>query len=223
MGKNSRRKKKSVNAKRLRRTDKRSNEPAPIVFEYKEFNITDEAIEHPAVKKLPGSVRDEMDTFIEMIQSKPKKAIDRLLQLCNEYPSVPHFTNYLANAYSVSGDTEKAEKLIYESLQKFPDYLFAKIQCAELAIRNKEFSKIPGIFNHKYDLKSLYPMRDTFHVSEVIHFNGIIGCYFSAINEISSADACLQLIKELSPDSIWIKRIKKLKNTSSLLSRLFRK
>jgi len=182
--------KRNRKVKRLKRMDVGASKKKPPFIEsdlvptvvFSEYSITDEPIEHPSIKRLPKMVKDEIETLANLIQSDPRKAISRLEELIGEYPLVPHFGGYLAVAHStLSNGEEKAYELVIENYNKFPDYLFAKLHYAELCINRNEFNKIPIIFDNKFTLTSLYPDRNTFHTTEVINFNGVIGFYFAEV------------------------------------------
>jgi len=104
------------------------------------------------------------DHTIDNLPSHVQKEIDKLY-------------NFLSGAYALVSDTTKADALTQELYEKYPDYLFAKIQYAELCLRNKDLQKIPVIFNNKFDLQLLYPERKVFHISEMLSFIGFMGEY----------------------------------------------
>ncbi len=53
---------------------------------------------------------------------------------------------------------------------------------------------------HKYDLQELYPERDTFHVSEVINFYGVMAQFFIAKKQLDRADMYVNLLKKLDAE-----------------------
>ena len=75
------------------------------------------------------------------------------------YPHVPTFSNYLSIAYLAAGDQEKATALVREAYRRHPQYLFAKVNYANLCLQQGEIGKVPGIFDHACDLQQLYPHR----------------------------------------------------------------
>lgn len=73
-------------------------------------------------------------------------------------------------AYSKTGELEEIDALIAENYKKYPDYIFAKLNYAELCLRKQRIAEIPVIFDNKFDLKLLYPKRKKFHITEIIEF-----------------------------------------------------
>jgi tetratricopeptide (TPR) repeat protein len=131
-----------------------------------QYEITDEPIEEPAYRQLPKSVKEQLERLHHDAQFHPKTAIVELLKLKKRYPQVPQIYNYLAVAYSRTGEAEKSEAITKENMRQNPNYLFAKINYAEFCLEREEYEKIPEIFEQKYDLQMLYPERKKFHVSE---------------------------------------------------------
>ncbi len=191
----SKRKRKLKRKKRLLKTT--TSTPIRVL----EYAITYDQIGTPEYKRLPKSAKDRLDELYEEAQRKPQKAIPGLLELKEKYPDMPQIYNFLAAAYSILGDDEKADAVIDEILQKRPDYLFARINKAQIYLAKKEYEKIPELFGHKFDLKLLYPHRKVFHISEVTNFMGVMGLYFARTNQREQAEKYNEILQQLDPDS----------------------
>ena len=122
---------------------------------------------------------------------------------------MPQFYNYLTVAYSGIGAFDKAEAVTLASIRANPDYLFARLNYAELCLRRKDYAKIPEIFDHKFDLKLLYPKRNRFHISEVANFMGLIGLYFLAIDERGLAEKYNAVLQEMAPHFPMAQKLKR--------------
>ena len=190
----SKRKRKLKRKKGLPKTKRLT--PVQIV----EYEITFEPIGEPEYDRLPESVKTRIDELYGEIQNNPQEVIPELLELKKKHPDVPQIYNYLAVAYSMIGDDEKSDAIIDEILQKKPDYLFARLNKAQRYLAKKEYEKIPELFNHKFDLKLLYPHRNTFHISEVANFMGIMGLYFVRTNQREVAEKYNEILQQLDPD-----------------------
>jgi len=165
-----------------------------------QYEITDEPLKEPSYQRLPKSVRERLDKLYEMAHKQPRKAIPELIELQKKYPNVPQIYNYLACAYSYAGENDKVEQITQENIRKNPNYLFARINQAQLMLAKGEYKKIPALFEHKYDLQLLYPNRRKFHISEVVNFMGIMGLYFAKINELEIAERYNEILQEISPE-----------------------
>ncbi len=169
---------------------------------------------------LPSEVQDQVNNLYHHANSDPQQVIRELSPLKEKYPHVAILYNHLARAYSLLRDYENAEKIILEQYRKFPDYLFARINYAQLCLTKKELEKIPDIFDKKFVLKLLYPERAVFHISEIVNFNSIVGEYFVRIGNMISAKALYQELKYFAPDDPMTRRLERLLSPSLFIDRI---
>lgn len=167
-----------------------------------EYEITTEPIQNRYVKRLPDHIKDKIDDLYDnIVEKKPDQTVvSELEALIDRYPKIPMLYNYLSMAYFRIGDQENYEKSIKKNYQLNPDYLFARLNYAQLCDQQGEHEKIAEIFNHKFDLKLLYPKRKKFHISEVANFMGIIGSYFFKTGEMELAEKYYKVLAELASD-----------------------
>ena len=163
------------------------------------YEITDEPILDREYRRLPARVKEAIERLHRESEIRPRNAIPELQALIERYPQVPQFYNYLTVAYSGIGALDKAEAVTLASIRANPDYLFARLNYAELCLMRKDYAKIPEIFDHKFDLKLLYPKRNRFHIAEVANFMGLIGLYFLAIGERGLAEKYNAALQETAP------------------------
>lgn len=185
-----------------------------------EYSITYEPIKNKDFDALPASVKKHSEKLYHKVNSAPKEAIPDLKKLVEDYPHIPMFYNHLASAYSLLGDHRNAEKIILATYQKFPDYLFARLNYAQFCLEYGQLEKIPEILNNTFDLKMLYPTRSEFHISEVVNFNYITGCYFARIGKMEPAKVCCNVLKQLDPESPQARQIGELLEPSFFLDRI---
>jgi tetratricopeptide (TPR) repeat protein len=173
--------------------------PTSDAVVYTAYDITDEPLENPHIKRLPSQVQARIDELYERAQSDPTQAIPELERLVSTYPQVPTFLNYLSIAYLAAGDQEHATAVVRDAYRRHPQYLFARVNYANLCLQQREVEKIPGIFNHTFDLKQLYPQRTRFHVSEFTGFAGVMCQYFCAIGERDTAALYYRMLMHVAP------------------------
>ncbi|KPA10135.1 hypothetical protein MHK_009622 [Candidatus Magnetomorum sp. HK-1] len=175
------------------------------------YQISYDPIELDAYKDIvPEDIKEEMGFVLyPMCSNEPKKVIKRLLELINIYPAYPKTYNYLAIAYAKMGRYKKSKEITYETYQRFPEYLFAKVNFASICLENSEFEKIPIILENKFDLKLLYPDRDVFHVVEATAFFGLVGRYFVATEKIRRAQNILKFMESIDSECHITKILKK--------------
>jgi len=105
------------------------------------YTITEEPLEDKHTKRIPKEIRKRAEELHDMLLHKPKKVIPLLLGYIKKYPNLPLLYNYLSAAYGRIGDLEKVESTVVENLNKHPDYLFAKLNYADICLRKGKASK----------------------------------------------------------------------------------
>ncbi len=127
--------------------------------------------------------------------------LSKLLKLKEKYPEHKRIYNLIGICYQILGDSDSLEKIIIETYQRFPNYLFAKTGYVSYWMSKNDYSKFEEVFDGKYNLKSIYPSRDEFHVTEAITFFFVCGRYFASKRKLSIAKKYKNMIFELSPSS----------------------
>lgn len=140
---------------------------------------------------IPDQLKEKLPP---VLKSKPGDAIEALLSLIEEYPNVPYLYNQLGITYQNNGEHRCVNLVITLAHSLFPDYLFTKCAFASLCISKGMLNKIPEIFGNKFNLKSLYPTRDIFHISESTVFSSLMGRYFAALGEFNTANLYLNIL-----------------------------
>jgi tetratricopeptide (TPR) repeat protein len=164
------------------------------------YEITEEPMPEPAFQRLPEPVKDQLDTlYHDVLLKKPKEAIAILQPHIEQYPEEPQLYNYLHIAYQKLGDQDNTQRVLKETLARFPDYLFGRIAYATDCLQRGEPEKVPGIFDGQYELKLLYPKRQCFHISEVLGFCSVMAWYFHTQGESSRAATYYELMRQLDP------------------------
>ena len=121
----------------------------------------------PSLLQEELSIKD-FDTYLlllERVQTKPKGICGEIEALHTTYPHIPEISNLLSYAYILHKEIAKAEALIKQAYHSHPDYLFAKLNYADLCLRKKQLDTVFQIFP-SFDLKKLFPGRTTFHFTE---------------------------------------------------------
>ena len=120
--------------------------------------------------------------------------------MIEQYPDCPKLFNFLGAAYLAIGDIDHAEQVARENFERFPDYLFAKLNYADVCMRTGKLEEVPVIFDDKFDLSLLYPKRKRFHVTEAAGFMGVMAFYYLKRGELERARLYHKVLKELAPD-----------------------
>ncbi len=135
----------------------------------------------------------------EEVFKNPKEALPKLAALKNKHPDLPEIANVLTFAHIQCKEFLKAEKLIKETYERHPDYLFAKINYADQLLRKGKWKLVPPVFNSVFDLKTLCPDRKTFHYSEARGFFAVMGFYHLSAKQKTKAQEYYHLAMKIDP------------------------
>lgn len=164
------------------------------------YKITGEVVENTGYE-VPNSLQPELEKIYHSLQNPKSKTIGRLKKLITKYPNVVQLKNYLAVAYEHRGEPEKAEAVNDLLLEEHPDYFFAKSNKAGQYIEQEQYDKAAELLGPTFDLKELYPHRDTFHIQEFMTMQHLAVQYFAGIDDIEQMEMRLNMMEEVNPDS----------------------
>lgn len=152
-----------------------------------------------SVEPLPKEVLKTLEFLYENLPIDPLKHIDSLIKLHTEHPNSPLISNFLTYAYLKLKKKKEAEILIEQTYHAHPDHLIARINYADQALRLKKLEQIPLIFNHCFDLHTLYPQKESYHYAEFRGFHVVMGFYHLAIGDQKAAEECYELAFQVDP------------------------
>lgn len=162
-----------------------------VVFEKQDSSLHMQALSEQQLELF-------MDLYTQ-IQENPRKHLTALQQLQENCPNVPEIANLLAYAYLRLKEGKKAEELIEMTWKAFPDNLIARINYADQSLRQGKKERIPQIFNHCFDLHTLYPDKEAFHFNEFRGFMTTLGSYYLDILQKEKAEECYLLAFQVDP------------------------
>lgn len=117
-----------------------------------------------------------------------------------KYPGNPTPLNYLTIGYNLINQPEKARDLLFETCEKFPNYLFALVAKAMLLIQEGKPDEAYSTVRNCQTIKQLYPHRDVFHIGEVKSFHYFQVTYCCCKRNIEEAEIHLKILKHLAID-----------------------
>jgi tetratricopeptide (TPR) repeat protein len=174
-----------------------------------DYEITTEPILDARYRRLPRPVQDAVERLHYESQTQPRKAIPELLEWIEQYPRIPVLYNYLSVAYAGTRQEDKMRATVEENYRRNPDYLFARLNYAELCLADGDYQKFAQVFDHKFDLKLLYPSRKRFHISEFASFAGLVGIYFFETGDRELAATFYGVLKQIAPGYPLTKRLRR--------------
>jgi tetratricopeptide (TPR) repeat protein len=155
------------------------------------------------INKLYGITDEIEDQLFEIgikVQKRKNSAIKELNGLIKKYPFVPQFKNYLSALYESQGNHFMAQEVTRRIVVLHPEYLYGKLNIANIAISNNEFEKVPEILGKQMEIKALYPERDEFHCGEVLGFYKTAIKYFIGIKDGEQAQMRLDVLEKLNKE-----------------------
>lgn len=185
------------------------------------YQITSEPLAAPQDGGPPRHVRDalhdEIEELHDLVRDDPAAVVERLKLLIEQYPDWGLLYNWLGAAYSRLGDMDNAEATAFLLYSRQPDYLFAKVNYAQLLLRRGDLDGVAKVFNETFDLKLLYPRRDVFHLSEFVAFCNITIEYLMRRGEVDAAHSLFDVLEELAPDHEVTRGLRSVMSGSLLL------
>ena len=151
----------------------------------------------PEDEELMATLYHDLHERPDTIDSENCDYFQKLNALRAKYPDNPVILNYITNGYDLLGEKDQVEKLIAETYEKFPDYLFAQTAQANIYLNDGFPEKALEVLKGAYTLKQLYPHRTVFHISEVRAFEYVMVRYFCATEDLEQADIHFQIIQKI--------------------------
>ncbi|MCP5504556.1 MAG: hypothetical protein H7A41_05315 [Chlamydiales bacterium] len=155
---------------------------------------------------------EDLATFLDLYakaSENPRKVKKEVEIFKEKHPDHPEVLNLLTYLYLSCRKVRKADRLIEENYAKNPDYLFAKINFADLCLRQKKPQIIPDIFNKKFNLRELYPDKKMFHISEFRGFMVLMGFYHLSMGNKEAAEGYHYLAERVDPNHPGTKILEK--------------
>lgn len=130
-----------------------------------------------------------------------KLYLKELLPIKERNPKEKRIYNLISVCYSQLGQNRKAIEIVQETYRLFPDYLFAKTSMMRMAFHENNHQKYLDYFGKSFDLQTLYPDREIFHISEALDFYNVAGSYLARENKFYLARQYLKFLYSLSPNN----------------------
>ncbi|WP_301201191.1 DUF1186 domain-containing protein [Plebeiibacterium marinum] len=165
------------------------------------YNITNDTSLLNDIYGITPQINSHIQKAYKMALSGNASQVKKLQDFIEKYPQIPHFKNFLSVLYQKRDQEDKAYETIKRTIQENPDYLFGKLNYADMLIDEGELERIPEILGEEMELYALYPERDTFHISEVTSFYQLKARYCMMNKDLDGIEECGEFLDEVAPDS----------------------
>ena len=164
-----------------------------------EYEITFDPLPSEHFQALPPHVQEAVNRLYYLAQDRPREAIGELRRMIEEYPDIPALYNYLSVAYASAGMRQEAERAIEENYRRNPEYLFARLNYADLCLKRRDYDTVLELLKGKFDLKDYYPERSCFHISEFTGFSHVVGTYLALTGKRDAAMVVYEGLRRVAP------------------------
>jgi tetratricopeptide (TPR) repeat protein len=158
--------------------------------------------------RLPQETRDAMPELHALVRDDPQTAVTELLRWIAREP-LPMFFNWLSAAYSALGDIEGVEETVRENYRRNPQYLFARVNYAELCLRDGDLDEAREALGGGLDIRSLLGGRRRVHISELTAYFYAVGLYHIKAGDLEAAENVYQILKDAAPDELPTKELRR--------------
>jgi tetratricopeptide (TPR) repeat protein len=149
--------------------------------------------------RLSRETRDALPELHALVRDDPRKAVTELRAWIAREP-LPMFYNWLSGAYSALGDIRGVEDTVRENYRRNPQYLFARVNYAELCLRYGDFSGALEALGGGLDIRALLGGRKRVHVSELTAYFYTVGLYHIETGDLAAAEHTYSILEEAAPD-----------------------
>lgn len=171
-------------------------------FEKTGIRLTDEPLD-----LLPPEIKEQSGKLYRWSRSQPRKAIPELRELVKNYPKIASLKNYLYTCYVQTKQFRKADKLLKETIEKHPNYIFA-IGNKILNIHDpKKLEKHAHLLGVPRDIRTLRPEQEVFHVTEFINYQMTAGHLEALTGDEDAALERLESLIEIRAEESTLERL----------------
>lgn len=149
-------------------------------------------------QRLSAETRDALPKLHEMVQEDPQSAVTELRAWIAREP-LPMFFNWLSAAYTAVGDIQGADDTIHENYQRNPQYLFARVNYAEMCLRDGDIDDAREALGAGLDIRALLGGRKRVHVTEFAGYYFAVGLYHIEAGNLAAAETVCGMMEEAAP------------------------
>jgi tetratricopeptide (TPR) repeat protein len=162
------------------------------------YEIVYEPMQQAWHARLSPEARDALPRLHALVHDDPRAAVTELRAWIAREP-IPMFYNWLGSAYNALGDAEAAKNTVRENYQQNPQYLFARVNHAEICLRDGDLPGALEALGGTLDPRSVLGGRRRIHVSEAAAFFYVVGLYHFKAGDLPAADSTYDLLAEVAP------------------------
>ena len=172
------------------------------------YEIVYGSIEQPWQTRLSKETREAFPRLHALVNENPRAAVAELRGWIEREP-LPMFFNWLGVAYSALGDTEGMRDAVRENYRCNPQYLFARLNYAELCLREGDLAGALEALGPALDIRPFLGGRRRVHVSEVAGYFYAVAVYHLEAGDRTAAEKIYEMLDEVAPDDASTKDLRR--------------
>jgi tetratricopeptide (TPR) repeat protein len=163
------------------------------------YEIVYGPLQQPWLSRLPKEARDALPELHALIRDDPRAAVEELRAWIEREP-LPMFFNWLSAAYSALRDTRAVEETVRENYRRNPQYLFARINYAELCLGKGDLPGALEALGGSFDIRPFLGGRNYVHVSEAAGYFYAVALYHIQAGDREAAERVYEMLQDVAPD-----------------------
>lgn len=183
---------------------RRRSQPSAQLLE-----IVYDPLPRPAHAHLSPEIREAMPALHALVREDPRAAVTELRAWIAREP-LPLFFNWLSGAYSALGDIKGVEETVRENYERNPQYLFARVNHAELCLRDGDLDGAREALGGGLDIRALLGGRKRVHVSELTGYFYAVGLYHIKAGDLAAAENIYRILKDAAPDELPTEELRRM-------------
>ena len=148
---------------------------------------------------LASEIRDATPRLHALVRDDPRAAVTELRSWIEREP-LPMFYNWLSAAHSALGEVDAVDELVHENYRRNPQYLFARVNYAEICIAEGDLAGAREALGESLDIRRLLRGRKRVHISELTGYFYAVGLYHVKAGDREAAERAYELLKDAAPD-----------------------
>jgi tetratricopeptide (TPR) repeat protein len=149
--------------------------------------------------QLDSEIREAMPGLHALVREDPRAAVTELRAWIEREP-LPIFYNWLSAAYSALRDVYAVDDVVRENYRRNPQYLFARVNYAEVCIRDGDLAGAREALGDGLDIRLFLGGRKRVHVSELAGYYYAVGLYHLKEGDAAAAEKVYEVLKGAAPD-----------------------
>lgn len=180
----------------------------PRVLYLLQLAITDGPVDAPDQPSVTPQEEREINALSAQLKTDPERALGPLRQWIRRRPDLPTLWNYLFVALSGAGADEEALRVLLETNERFPNYVFGIANLCTHYLYTGQTQEASKLLEGRMHLGLLDRRRKEFHTSEFVGYQGAVTMLQYAQHAWKAADDNLALIEQVAPDDPMVERLR---------------